>query len=188
MKGFLESTRPAEVGQEKARSLQLDRISAPAAFARDDLGSLRKLEKHAAMHEGKTFLGKEESEEDPRRRRFVMAADPYVKAALLTGRDARGVLQRCATPRRASCSRPAAPGLRPCPGRCSTMDYRALSPTPRRSSASRSRRPSSDGHLPTRAIYLPARSSPTRCAGCCPATTGRRGNPDPRPDVSGSSG
>ena len=49
----------------------------------------RELERHAALHEGKVFLGTEESKKIERAAAVVLAADPYVTAAPL-GRHAGG--------------------------------------------------------------------------------------------------
>lgn len=79
MKVFLDANGLLKSGKKKADLA--DRIVASGLPA---LVWDHELEKHAALHEGKTFLGKEESKKIERAA-AVLAADPYAKAALSGG-------------------------------------------------------------------------------------------------------
>ncbi|MCE9567459.1 MAG: PD-(D/E)XK nuclease-like domain-containing protein [Planctomycetes bacterium] len=79
LKKFLEANGLPKSG--KSKQDLIDRIVAsclPAVIWDHEL------ERHAALHEGKTFLGKDESKRIERAAK-VMADDPYVRAALTGG-------------------------------------------------------------------------------------------------------
>ena len=79
MKAFLELNGMPKSGKKKS-----DLAERIVASGLDALVWDIELEKHASLHEGKTFLGKEESRKIEAAA-AVLAADPYAKAALSGG-------------------------------------------------------------------------------------------------------
>lgn len=79
MKAFLEANGLPKSGKKKSDLAERILASGVPATVWDV-----ELQKHAALHEGKTFLGKEESRKIEAAA-AVLAADPYAKAALSGG-------------------------------------------------------------------------------------------------------